>query len=148
VIATLLLLPLTYFLVSRTSTEEPGREELTAFFGTWTDEQGEPGNSIRFWEDFHDLPGMPSFIQVGEGHVTFIKQFGADRAQATWNYENWRPLRLNIIVADKARIVPVRMLDQDHMLLRFLDPKDLSSRDDFDSPETLRLMRIREAERP
>jgi hypothetical protein len=146
-IATAVVVPLTCFLVSRLSSDEPGREELTAFLGTWTNEKGEPGNSIRFWEEVHNLPGMPSFIQVGEGRVTWTRHFGPGETVETWNYESWRPLRLNVTVAGTARVVPIRMLDRNHLLIRFAeDGDDVARPDVFDSPEMLLLTRTQEAE--
>src|SRR5436309_5911903 len=69
------------------------------FLGSWTDDRGEPGNSVRFSLVEVPLPNAPLGMSAYEGRATFHKLFGADEVRATWGYENFDPPRLNVTFA-------------------------------------------------
>jgi len=127
----------------------PNHGDLQFFLGTWTEEGGEPGNSIRF--GFVRSPGSDKvpLIEVYDGIVEFRKHFGEEKIEAAWNYGNYRPLQLNVIVSGKCKFAWIQPLDKDHLLIRFtLNIDDASSAAVFDSPDVKRLKRIPENAAP
>jgi hypothetical protein len=123
-----------------TSKEQSDRD---AFLGTWTEEGGEPGNSIRFYLVPREIPGVPAVVAY-EGHVTFRKQLGADETKGTWGFESWSPLRLSVSAGDRYWFVAVRVLDPDHILIRLGgDIEEMSRPDVFANAETKALTRVR-----
>src|SRR5262245_59803705 len=79
-----------------------------AMIGTWTDEDGEPGNSIRFYQvEVKGLPGDP-VITAWEGHATVVGLLNEKEAPAIWNYGSSDPLVLNLNVGRKSWYVMIR----------------------------------------
>jgi hypothetical protein len=116
-------------------------DDRDAMIGTWTDEDGPPGNSIRFYYVPRDLPGVP-FVQAFEGHATLVQQPGAAETVAEWNFGSWDPLVLNFSMDGRAWYVAVRKVDDDHILTRFgTDPEEMYRADAIDHPDTRRLTR-------
>jgi hypothetical protein len=112
-----------------------------AMIGTWTEEGGPPGNSIRFYYVPRDLPGIPG-VQAYEGHATLTKQLGAEEAVAEWNYGSLDPLVLNFCLDGRAWFVAVRKVDDDHILVRFgTDAEEMYRPGALDHPDTRRLTR-------
>jgi hypothetical protein len=110
--------------------------------GTWTDEAGLPGNSIRFYLVARDLPGAP-LATAFEGRATLVRHLGEENAEAGWNYGSWEPLVLNLWVGEKSRYVAIRKLDDDHILIRFgTDPEEMYRPEALDHPDTRRLTRV------
>src|SRR5262245_66101315 len=66
-----------------------------AMIGTWTDEAGPPGNSIRLYFIPHDIPGAPYAVAF-EGHVTLVNFLGCSNARGSWGYGSSDPLILNM----------------------------------------------------
>jgi hypothetical protein len=119
------------------------------FLGTWTDDRGEPGNSVRFSQVEVPLPNVPLGMSAYEGRATFRKLFGADEVRAKWNYENFDPLRLNVVFADRSRVAAIRLLDHDHLLMRFVEHLPYwTGIDVFEGPEVVRLTRTHERQPP
>jgi hypothetical protein len=144
--ATLALIFGTYYCFD--SADGPDPAEVRAFLGTWTEEQGEPGNSIRFGLVRSPVSDRFPGIEVYGGVAVFRKHFGDGEVRAAWNYENHRRLRLNIVFPDRAIIAAVKVLDHDHLLVRFGADIEALSRDDvFESPDTKRLTRTAEGPR-
>jgi hypothetical protein len=109
--------------------------------GTWTDEAGPPGNSIRFYYVPTDIPGTP-LVQAYEGHVTLVHFLGEEAGTAIWNYGGWDPLALNVMVGKKGYFAAVRKVDDDHILIRFgTDPEEMYRPEAIDHPDTRRLTR-------
>ncbi len=118
----------------------PNPQLLQAHHGVWTDENGVPGNRICFWTVTSSHTGP---VTVVEGRVRvkdFLKRAAAD---GVWNFENWEPLRLNVVFQDGAWVAAVKPLGRDHLLIRFSKAvADLSTDDWFTHPDTLRLKRV------
>lgn len=113
-----------------------------AMIGTWTDENGEPGNSVRFYSVPIDLPGSP-IVTGMEGHLTLINFLGEKEAQGVWNYGYWDPLVVNIIVGKTCWYAAIRKLADDHILIRFgRDPNEMMQPGAIDHPKTMKLKRI------
>src|SRR5262245_45007250 len=89
-----------------------------AMIGTWTDEAGDPGNSIRFYLVELDLRGAGP-IKGYEGHATLVNFLGRDTAQATWNNGSRDPRVLNFLIGKRSWYIQLRKLDDDHILVRF-----------------------------
>src|SRR5262249_15607416 len=70
---------------------EHGDEVSTEFLGTWTEETGQPGNSIKFFLVRASMPANYVGLVPYEGRVTFIKHFGQGEIQATCNYSSFDP---------------------------------------------------------
>ena len=103
--------------------------------GTWTDNDGPPGNSIRFYLVPTDIPGAP-FATALEGHVTVVSQLGETTAQGIWNFGSCDPLVLNVMIGNRAWYVAIRRLDADHILARFgSDPEEMMRPGAIDHPE-------------
>jgi hypothetical protein len=130
------------FLMQANSALEVDRDR-DAMIGTWTDEDGESGNSIRFYQvQVKGLPGDP-VITAWEGHATVIGLLDRNHATAIWNYGSSDPLVLNLTVGRKSWFVAIRKLDDDHLLMRFdTDPEEICRPGAIDHPETRRFKRI------
>jgi len=116
--------------------------------GTWTDDAGLPGNSVRFYLIAHDLPGAP-LATAFEGRATLIRHLGEEKAEAGWNYGSWDPLVLNLLVGEKSRYAAIRKLDDDHILIRFgTDAEEMYRFEALDHRDTRRLTRIGREELP
>jgi hypothetical protein len=134
---TFVLLTVAFFFLFYRS---PKETDSTAFLGTWTEETGEPGNYISF--GLVNVSSPNSLISLYEGRVVFHKQLDLDHTMVTWNFGDHKTLELNVIVPGKCTFASVRMLDADHMLIRFTDDLNALRRSDFfDSPEVKRMMR-------
>jgi hypothetical protein len=133
-----------YLFYDRSSSSS--QQERTAFFGTWTEEGGEPGNYIRFGLVWRTLPNNPiPGVQAGDGVAEFHKQLGVEKTQVQWNYESWMPLRLNVTIPGKCNFASIRMLDSDHLLIRFTTTIQAASATDvLEGPEVKRLTRVRD----
>jgi hypothetical protein len=129
-----------YLYMARSGT--PSSTDSEAMIGTWTDEAGEPGNSIRFYFVPVEIPGAP-YATGNEGHVTLAGWLGENQAQASWNYGGLDPLVLNLVVGTKTCYAAVRKLDEDHLLIRIgADPEEMMRLEAIEHPETKRLTRI------
>jgi hypothetical protein len=96
-----------------------------AMVGTWTDEAGPPGNSVRFYFVAQAIPGIPEATAY-EGHVTLVNFLGQAQANGSWGYGSWNPLTLNVSAGGKDWFVAIRKLDDDHLLVRFgIDPEEM-----------------------
>jgi hypothetical protein len=132
----------TAVLLQTNSALEP-ESDRDAMIGTWTDEDGEPGNSIRFFlVTAQDTPDM-QYVSAHHGHATIVGLLGRKEAKATWNYGQWDPLVLNVMVGRRAWFVAIRKLDDDHLLMRFgTDAADMYRPDAIEHPDTRRFRRI------
>jgi hypothetical protein len=131
-----------YYFYSGTDRPHPDAAERLAFLGTWTEEAGEPGNSIRFSFVRCRQVGTVMGLSAWEGRAEFRKHFGRDEVVTTWGYADYDPLLLNVHPTARIRFAAVRMLDPNRMQIRFGgDFNVMSSIDVFDSPETKVLTR-------
>lgn len=113
-----------------------------AMIGTWTDEAGPPGNSIRFYYVPREIPGAP-YALAYEGHVTLENFLGHAKSRGSWNYGSWDPLTLNVTVGRKPLYVAIRKVDDDRLLVRFgTDPEEMYRADAVDHPDARVLTRI------
>jgi hypothetical protein len=113
-----------------------------AMIGTWTDEAGPPGNSIRFYFVPVEIPGAP-YATAYEGHVTLENFLGHGKSRGSWGYGGWDPLTLNVTVGRKPLFVAIRKLDDDHLLVRFgTDGEEMYRADALDHPDARVLTRI------
>jgi hypothetical protein len=120
----------------------PSPIDREAMIGTWTDETGEPGNSISFYLVPVDMPTSP-VITGSEGRATICNLLGEKLGQAIWNYGSWDPLVLNINVGTQSWYAVIRKLDDEHILVRFgRDPSEIMRPGAIDHPDTKRLTRI------
>jgi hypothetical protein len=75
----LLLLPgAFYYLLGGSSSRSGYPEDHFAHLGTWTDPDGEPGNSIRFFMRRCPEVGSVMGIEAWEGRADFHKHFGRE----------------------------------------------------------------------
>jgi hypothetical protein len=119
-----------------------GYVDRDAMLGTWTDETGPPGNSIRFYHVPKDIPGVP-YATAYEGYATLVQFLGFETTEGLWNYGGWDPLVLNLWVGNRMWFVAIAKLDDDHILVRFGDdPEVMMKPGAIDHPETKRLKRI------
>jgi len=117
-------------------------DDLQMIDGTWTEEGGPPGNSVRLYSVPARMPKDYVGLAAYEGRATLLKHFGQERIDTIWNYENFDPLRLNIDIPGHARFAAIKVLDPDHLLLRFgSDIGALSREDVLRHPDTKRLTR-------
>lgn len=117
-----------------------------AMIGTWTDEAGPPGNSIRFYFVPRELPGFPGTTAY-EGHVTLVNFLGRADARGSWGYGSWDPLTLNVFVGGvgkgQAWFVAIRPIDDDRLLVRFgTDGEEMYGPGALDHPDARVLTRI------
>jgi hypothetical protein len=141
-LALILLAAVVFFLFHR----NPRHGDWDAFLGTWTEEQGEPGNYISF--GLVDVTPPNSIVSLQEGRAIFHRQLGEEHTEVLWNYGNLEPLELNVLVTGKCQFAGVRMLDADHMLIRFTNDFNAPLRSDFfDGPEVKRMSRERRVKR-
>jgi hypothetical protein len=117
--------------------------DRNAMIGTWTDEDGPPGNSIRFYYvQGQKMPGDP-VITAWEGRATVVGLLDEKEAPAIWNYGSWDPFVVNLVIGKKAWCVAFRKLDDDHLLMRFsLDAEAICQPGSIEHPETRRFKRI------
>jgi len=128
--------------------ESPVHQDREAMMGTWTEEGGPPGNSIRFYHIGRDLPGVP-YARAYEGHATLVKQLGQEETAAQWNYGNWDPLVLNFWTGNRGWYVAVRKIDDDHILVRFgTDAEEMYRPGAIDHPGARLLTRTAREPRP
>lgn len=141
----ILLLAAVYFWFNSRDAADP--REITAFLGTWTDETGPPGNHVRFYQVARSIPGSLPGTEALDGHAAFQDQRGVGDVNAIWNYESWKPLRLNVIFANRATVMPVMILDHDHILIRIVDTAKVevwTNADVFEGPDVILLKRATE----
>ena len=132
------------FLLLRMGGSSTASDDHFMMIGTWTDETGEPGNSIRFYLVERDLPGAGP-IKAYDGHATLVKFLGQETAQATWNSGSSDPRVLNFSIGNRAWYIALRRIDDDHILVRFgTDPEEMYRHGALDHPDTKRLTRVRE----
>jgi hypothetical protein len=119
------------------------------FLGSWTDERGEPGNSVDFSLVEVPLPNDPIWVTAYEGRATFRKLFGADEVRTTWGYESLDPPRLNVTFDGRNRVAAIRFLDHDHLVMRFVERLPYwTGIDVFEGPEVVLLTRTHERQPP
>lgn len=118
----------------------PDPQMLQVHHGVWTDENGVPGNRIYFWTVSPSQTGPITAVEGRFRVKDFLKRKAAD---GVWNFENWAPLRLNVVFQDDASVAAVNPVDPDHLLIRFSKVVDELSKDDWHlHPDTLRLRRV------
>jgi hypothetical protein len=117
-------------------------EDRDAMLGTWTDETGPPGNSIRFYQVPIDLPGAP--LATGfEGRVTARNCLEQRASAGQWNYGSWDPLVINIIVGGQNWFAVIEKIDDDHLRVRFgTDPTEIMQPAAIDHADSRTLTRI------
>jgi len=112
------------------------------FLGTWTEEAGEPGNSIRFSLVRAREVGTVMGVSAWNGRAEYRKHFGREQIVSVWNFADFEPIRLNVQPTPKVRLAAIRMLGPDRMLIRFgWDLETMFARDVFESPQTKVLVR-------
>ena len=120
----------------------PNPQLLQIHHGVWTDENGAPGNRICFWT----ITGsQTSPLTTIEGRVRVKNFLNRAATDGVWNFENWEPLRLNVVFQDGAYTAALRQIDQDHLLIRFClsrDAQELHKADWFTQPDTVQLRRV------
>ena len=113
-----------------------------AMIGTWTDEAGAPGNSIRFYFVPVELPATP-YATAYEGHVTLVNFLGHEKMRGSWGYGSWDPLTLNVTVGRQPVFMAIRKLDDDHLLVRTgTDGEEMYRPGVLDHPDARILTRI------
>jgi hypothetical protein len=113
-----------------------------AMIGTWTDEAGPPGNSIRFYYIPRDIPGAPYAVAY-EGHVTLVSFLGCSNARGSWGYGSSDPLVLNLAAGRRTWYVAIRKLDDDRLLVRFgTDGEEIYRSGAVDHPDAYVLTRV------
>jgi hypothetical protein len=100
-----------------TWTPDPETDRV-AMIGTWTDEAGPPGNSVRFYFVRHDIPGVV-YVEAWDGHLAVANFAGRTDDAGSWGYGKFEPLVLNLTINDRPYYAAVRKLDDDHLLARF-----------------------------
>jgi hypothetical protein len=82
-----------------------------------------------------------------EGHGRINGLLGENDAPIIWNYESHAPLRLNVIIGKRTLVVPVRLVDQQHLLLRFVPTAAVGvwTNQVWDGPDVVRLTRTKDA---
>jgi hypothetical protein len=141
VFALFTLTPLVYVYVTNRGIAK--RDELAGLLGTWTDEAGEEGNFITFSVVRRPAPGPIPGLELWEGKVACHNFLDGNDREGSWGYESWKPLRLNITLADGNRVAAIKHVDGDHLLVRFVeDLPPEKRRDVFRSPEVRRLRRV------
>jgi len=149
VVGTLFLAYLAFDRPFRTGDDGIGGGTRDEFLGTWTDERGEPGNSIRFSLVEVPLPNAPLGMVACEGRVTVRKLFGVDELRETWGYENAKAPRLNVTFLGRGRVAAFRFLDHDHAQMRFVEHLPYwTGIDVFQDSETVLLTRTGEQPTP
>ena len=93
------------------------------FLGTWTDENGPPGNYLRL-QLVPRSSGLPG-LQLLEGKGKVQGLFGEANTAIIWNYESYEPLRLNVVIGTRTMVAPVRVLGADRMLIRWVPTADV-----------------------
>jgi hypothetical protein len=117
-------------------------DDRNAMIGTWTDEQGPPGNSVRFYYVARNIPGAP-YATAYDGHVTLAHFLGHVNARGTWGYGTWDPLVLNLTVGRRSWYVAIRKLDDDRLLVRFgTDAEEIYRPGAVDHPDARVLTRV------
>jgi|SRR5262245_46798252 len=120
----------------------------SVMLGTWTDEAGAPGNSIRFYLVERDLPGSGP-MKAYEGRAALVKFLNRDAAEGTWNSGSSNPRVLNFLIGKRAWFIQVRMLDDDHILVRFgTDAEEMYRPGALDHPDAKVLTRVGREPRP
>lgn len=118
--------------------------DLRDLNGTWTDDKGPANNSVHIYAVKTGTPRVMG-VEAWEGHMDFKQFFGEKEIRATWNVEDWDPLLLNVIVpGDKYPFAVVKVVDDDHLLVRFGGDLDALSRPDaLKHADTKRLTRVK-----
>jgi hypothetical protein len=138
------LTPFAYVYITNRSRPPAAWDELTPFLGTWTDETGKEGNFITFRLVWRKAPGPFPGLQVGEGQVVCHRFLDGNEGEASWNYESCKAHRLNVTFPGRSRIAAYRMVDQDHMMIRFVEDLPFDKHHAaFPSPDARLLTRVR-----
>jgi len=132
-----------YWLTGRNDGRAP--DQATCFVGTWTDENGPPGNYVLF-SQVHRPSAVPG-IQLIEGHGRIHGLLGENDTPIIWNYESHTPLRLNVVIRNRTLVVPVQLADKQHLHLRFVPTADVArwTNQVWDGPDVVRLTRTKDA---
>ena len=116
--------------------------------GTWTDEAGPPGNSVRFYFVEREIPGIDSATAL-DGHLTLVNFLGQSDNAGTWGYGSFEPMALNLTVNGRPMYAAVRMVDDEHLLFRLgTVPEEMYRPDALDHPDARVLTRIGREEAP
>lgn len=127
---------------------DDGANDSQLILGDWTDPAGEPGNFIRFGTKNVTPPNNPvPFMELHEGRAVFHKHLGQENTTVTWNYENFKALRVNVTVPGRCNFASIRMVGPDRMLVRFTKTIDEAAADDvLEGPDVKALVRVRGAD--
>jgi hypothetical protein len=113
--------------------------------GTWTEQRGVPGNSIHIYSVRAPTPPNYWGLECYEGRIDLKHHFGEKEIRTSWNYGSLDPLILNVLIPIKGiRFAAIKILDPDHLLIRFgndIDPRDGDRI--FRHPDVKRLTRRR-----
>lgn len=112
---------------------------------TWTDECGTPGNSIHIYSVRAATPKNYVGLECYEGRIDFKRTFGEEEIRTSWNYGSFDPIVLNVLIPEKnIHMAAVKIIDDDHLLIRFLGKlPEMPGEDVFRHPDTRRLTRQR-----
>jgi hypothetical protein len=125
VAGSMVVLGLLWFLLQQSGQPPAGSGE-PAFQGTWTDTKGPPGNRLRLEQVARPIPIKLLDVEALEGKGLIRGLSGEGESPLTWNYESFQPLRLNVIIGKRAMVMPIRMLDVDHMFIRLVPAADVA----------------------
>jgi len=121
----------------------PSDDDRDIMLGTWTDEAGEPGNSIRFYLEEENIGEEVPLVRAYMGRIEMVNFLGEGKRNATWNYGGWDPLVLNVTIGKRTLFAAIRKIDDDHILIRFgKDAEEMYRPEAIDHPDAKRLTRI------
>lgn len=121
----------------------PSDDDRDIMLGTWTDEAGEPGNSIHFYLEEEKLGEEVPLVKAYMGRIELVHFLGEEKRDAIWNYGGWDPLILNVTIGKRMLFAVIRKIDNDHILIRFSkDAEEMYRPDAIDHSTTMRLKRI------
>jgi len=121
----------------------PSDDDRDIMLGTWTDEDGEPGNSIRFYLEEENIGEEVPLVKAYMGRIDLVNFLGKEKGTAQWGYGGWDPLILNITIGKRMLFAAIRKVDDDHILIRFgKDAEEMYKPGAIDHPDTKRLTRV------
>lgn len=92
--------------------------------GVWVPIEGKKDSYLHFWEEKKQMIGAVTAIE-GRGEIQNC--MGYEHLEFGWNYENWDPLRLNIVAKEMHTTAALKVTANGQMLVRFSDNiEDLS----------------------
>lgn len=126
---------------------DPHAWERDAVVGTWTEPGGPPGNFVQIRLEPHPLETRFGTVTALDGRATFLSQFGAEtQTSVVWNFENFHPLRLNIVFSQGAGagFLAVGFASQDRVRMRLVRDIGTAQRPDvLDHPDAKWFVRVK-----